>query len=337
MGFLVSPQAEPRSRDFSYGWASLGGLLGEAASLLLLRVLARRRAVPPGLVFPAIDGEGHLGTATYRQPVGSAEVEVLVLERALRTKEGVPVVGCPVLAVLQDEAVLGERGTERGWGLFGGAGGGTHEVPCLLRAAQPQPQPALPEQPLDWEEDAQLHSWFLDRKVRGGPWGWQDPHGGAHLVPLPCRRSCGRPTAAPRGSTPSWPPSWPISCRRCCSGSPPTPSPSPPPSSPPSPAGSPPAPASPPPAAPKPRLPRNKAVRAAPQPGLECFVGKPRHGGGWAGGCAAPGAVWGTLLPLRPHPRPSRDRAPPVPSPGPGTPSPCPLPQHQEAAGPRRT
>lgn len=69
-GFLVSPQAEPWSRDFSYGWASLGGLLGEAASLLLLRVLARRRAVPPGLVFPAIDGEGHLGTATYVSPPG---------------------------------------------------------------------------------------------------------------------------------------------------------------------------------------------------------------------------------------------------------------------------
>lgn len=64
-GSPVSPQAEPQSRDFSYGWASPGGLLGEAASLLLLRVLARRRAVPPGLVFPAIDGEGHLGTATY--------------------------------------------------------------------------------------------------------------------------------------------------------------------------------------------------------------------------------------------------------------------------------
>lgn len=71
MGFLVSPQGEPRSRDFSYGWASLGGLLGEAASLLLLRVLARRGAVPPpGLIFPTIDSEGHLGTATFVSPPG---------------------------------------------------------------------------------------------------------------------------------------------------------------------------------------------------------------------------------------------------------------------------
>lgn len=155
-------KAEPQSRDFSYGWASPGGLLGEAASLLLLRVLARRRAVPPGLVFPAIDGEGHLGTATYRalgvqrQPVGSAEAEVWVMERAVRAKEGVPVVwhssflpsgrlarqlqvGCPVLAVLQDASVLSER-------------------------AEDGPQPAFPKQPLDWEEDAQLCSWFLDRK-----------------------------------------------------------------------------------------------------------------------------------------------------------------------------
>lgn len=44
-------------------------------------------------------------------------------------------------------------------------------MPCLLRAAEPEPQPAFPKQPLDWEEDAQLRSWLLDRKVRGGPWG----------------------------------------------------------------------------------------------------------------------------------------------------------------------
>ncbi|NXL88441.1 CATIP protein, partial [Alectura lathami] len=58
-------EAEPQSQDFSYSWPSLEGLLGEAASLLLLRVLAHRRAVPPGLSFPAIDSEGQLCTASY--------------------------------------------------------------------------------------------------------------------------------------------------------------------------------------------------------------------------------------------------------------------------------
>ncbi|XP_040532557.1 ciliogenesis-associated TTC17-interacting protein isoform X1 [Gallus gallus] len=154
-------EAEPQHQVFSYGWASLEGLLGEAASLLLLRVLACRRAVPPSITFPAIDKEGHLCTTTYRslgvqqQPVGSTQVEVLVVERALHAAQGIPMVwyhsllpsghlarrvqvGCPVVAVLQDALALSSTGAE--------------------------PQPLFPKQLLDWEEDAQLCSWFLDRK-----------------------------------------------------------------------------------------------------------------------------------------------------------------------------
>lgn len=72
MSYGVSPQAEPQHQVFSYDWASLGALLGEAASLLLLRVLACRRAVPPGIIFPAIDKEGNLCTTTYVRPLEGA-------------------------------------------------------------------------------------------------------------------------------------------------------------------------------------------------------------------------------------------------------------------------
>ncbi|NXX18394.1 CATIP protein, partial [Podargus strigoides] len=58
-------KAEPQSWGFSYSRDELRGLLLEGASLLLLRVLACRQAVPPGLVFPAIDTEGHLCTSSY--------------------------------------------------------------------------------------------------------------------------------------------------------------------------------------------------------------------------------------------------------------------------------
>lgn len=61
----VSPQAEPQCWSFSYGRAKVRGLLPEGASLLLLRVLACRQAVPPDLVFPTIDSEGHLCTSSY--------------------------------------------------------------------------------------------------------------------------------------------------------------------------------------------------------------------------------------------------------------------------------
>uniref|UniRef100_A0A8D0FY98 Ciliogenesis-associated TTC17-interacting protein n=1 Tax=Strix occidentalis caurina TaxID=311401 RepID=A0A8D0FY98_STROC len=147
----VTPQLETlEQEDFSYGQAELQGLLPEGASLLLLRVLACRRAVPPDLVFPAIDTEGHLCTSSYRalgvqqQAVGSVEAEVFVIERAMHTVTGISTicsyprrhlaqlvqVGCPMLVLLQDES----------------------------------PRPPFPKQPLDWEEDLQLRSWFLDRK-----------------------------------------------------------------------------------------------------------------------------------------------------------------------------
>ncbi|NWR57356.1 CATIP protein, partial [Bucorvus abyssinicus] len=62
---LREGEAEPQCQIFSYSRAELRGLLLEGASLLLLRVLAWRRAVPPGLVFPAIDTEGYLCTVSY--------------------------------------------------------------------------------------------------------------------------------------------------------------------------------------------------------------------------------------------------------------------------------
>ncbi|KAM6348663.1 ciliogenesis-associated TTC17-interacting protein [Alca torda] len=159
---LREGEAEPQCWSFSYGRDELQGLMLEGASLLLLRVLACQWAVPPGLVFPTIDTEGHLCTSSYRalgtqqQAVGSAEAEVLMIERAMHAGAGISTiwhssflpsgrlarqvqVGSPMMVLLQDESVLGETGGV-------------------------EPRPPFPKQPLEWEEDIQLYSWFLDRK-----------------------------------------------------------------------------------------------------------------------------------------------------------------------------
>ncbi|KAK4817603.1 hypothetical protein QYF61_020269 [Mycteria americana] len=185
---LREGEAEQRCWSFSYGWAELRGLLLEGASLLLLRVLACRQAVPPGLIFLAIDTEGHLCTSSYRalgiqqQAVGLVEAEVFVIERAMLTGAGVSTiwqssflpsgrlaqrvqVGCPMLVVLQDESILTKTGGV-------------------------EPQPSFPKEPLDWEEDIQLFSWFLDRKVR---WGG---HGDIGL----CYSPAGSPLGYPGGT-----------------------------------------------------------------------------------------------------------------------------------------
>ncbi|NWH36953.1 CATIP protein, partial [Chloropsis hardwickii] len=62
---LQEGEAEPQCQSFSYGRARLRARLLEGASLLLLRVLARRQTVPPGLAFPAINAEGDLCTSSY--------------------------------------------------------------------------------------------------------------------------------------------------------------------------------------------------------------------------------------------------------------------------------
>ncbi|XP_071603818.1 ciliogenesis-associated TTC17-interacting protein [Heliangelus exortis] len=159
---LQEGEAEPQTRSFYYLRDELQGLMPEGASILLLRVLACQQAVPPGLVFPTIDTEGQLCTSSYhalgiqQQSVGSAESEVFVMERAVHARAGTSTiwhssflpngrlvrrvqVGSPMLVLLQNESAPGE----------------TSEV---------EPQPPSPKQPLDWEEDIQLYSWFLNRK-----------------------------------------------------------------------------------------------------------------------------------------------------------------------------
>ncbi|NWW99445.1 CATIP protein, partial [Caloenas nicobarica] len=62
---LQEGEGEPKCQSFSYSCDEVRGLLLEGASILLLRVLACRQAVPPGLTFLAIDTENHLCTSSY--------------------------------------------------------------------------------------------------------------------------------------------------------------------------------------------------------------------------------------------------------------------------------
>ncbi|XP_062434986.1 ciliogenesis-associated TTC17-interacting protein isoform X2 [Rhea pennata] len=159
---LWEGQTETLSERFCHSLATLRGLLAEGASLLALRVLARRRAVPPCLAFPTFDADGHLCASSYRalgvqqQPVGSEEAEVFVVERAVHSEAGIPAawhlsflrdghlarrvqVGCPVVLLLQ-------------------------RMPVHIETDEVEPQPVFPKEPLAWEADAQLYSCFLDRK-----------------------------------------------------------------------------------------------------------------------------------------------------------------------------
>uniref|UniRef100_A0A674I6I5 Ciliogenesis-associated TTC17-interacting protein n=1 Tax=Terrapene triunguis TaxID=2587831 RepID=A0A674I6I5_9SAUR len=157
---------EVQTQSVSYNCASLHGLISEAANLLVLRVLARRRAVPQNTTFLAFDTEARVCTSTYtamgfqKQLVGMTEVEVFVIERAVCPDEGIPMtwqfyflsdghlarrvqVGSPATMLLQ-------------------------QLPVLIDVDEVEPRPVFKKKPLDWEEDVQLYSQFLDRKVSWG-------------------------------------------------------------------------------------------------------------------------------------------------------------------------
>lgn len=83
-------------------------------------------------------------------------------------------IGSPVLMILQDESILSKSGTEQGRLVLPSTGSlcllsgiqGRTPCPAFLLPGKFEPQLPFPKEHLDWEEDIQLFSSFLDRKVR---------------------------------------------------------------------------------------------------------------------------------------------------------------------------
>ncbi|XP_016155191.1 PREDICTED: ciliogenesis-associated TTC17-interacting protein isoform X2 [Ficedula albicollis] len=138
---LQEGEAEPQCQSFSYSRARLQGVLLEGASLLLLRVLARRQTMPPDLVFPAIGTEGDLCTSSYRAVHTSTGASTVWHSSFLPNGRLAQLmqIGSPVLMLLQDESILSKSGKFK-------------------------PRLPFPKDHLDWEEDIELFSCFLDRK-----------------------------------------------------------------------------------------------------------------------------------------------------------------------------
>ncbi|XP_053125728.1 ciliogenesis-associated TTC17-interacting protein isoform X3 [Hemicordylus capensis] len=147
---------------FSYKCANLHGLVSECANFLLLRMMARKQTVPQDAIFLSFDNNHHIWTSTYnalgfqKQQVGKEEVDVFVIERAVHSVDDIPLiwqyyflsdghlsrrvqVGSPAIMVIL-------------------------KMPILIDTDEPDPRPVFDKILLDWEEDPELYSQFLDRK-----------------------------------------------------------------------------------------------------------------------------------------------------------------------------
>ncbi|XP_061465259.1 ciliogenesis-associated TTC17-interacting protein isoform X2 [Rhineura floridana] len=159
---VVERDEEIHVGTFSYKCAHLHGLVSDSANLLVLRLMARRQTVPQDAIFLSFDTDQHICTSTYsalgfqKQQVGNEEVDVFVIERAVHSMDEVPLswqfyflsdghlsrrvqVGSPATMVIL-------------------------QMPILIDTDEPDPRPVFKKIPLDWEEDVELYSKFLDRK-----------------------------------------------------------------------------------------------------------------------------------------------------------------------------
>ncbi|XP_064419958.1 ciliogenesis-associated TTC17-interacting protein [Latimeria chalumnae] len=162
---VVIEGGEKKKQSFSFEWSSLEGFVSEAANLLILRVLARRGAVPENMVFLSFDTETRIATSTYKelgqwsQTIGNEMVEMYGIERTVQSEHDDEVPTTWQCAFLCD----GHMATRVQVG-----------SPITMKMLQlPVPvepveeaaaKPTFEKKSLNWEEDLQLYSRYLDRK-----------------------------------------------------------------------------------------------------------------------------------------------------------------------------
>ncbi|XP_016052386.1 PREDICTED: ciliogenesis-associated TTC17-interacting protein [Miniopterus natalensis] len=157
-------EGEEMTTEVTYfPWDSIAGFISEAANLLLLRVMAWRQMVPSGARFLALDAEGKLCYSTY-QALGSQTIQVdrrqaqvFIVAQTTHSNEGIPV-SCQFY--LLSDGHLAKRiqvGSSSCCMIT--------KMPVLREEDEIEPPPVFEKKPLDWEEDLELYSRFLERKV----------------------------------------------------------------------------------------------------------------------------------------------------------------------------
>ncbi|XP_038045243.1 ciliogenesis-associated TTC17-interacting protein-like isoform X3 [Patiria miniata] len=145
----------------TYGLNSMKGFISEGSNLLLERVMAKK-GIPDNMCFLSFDSEANLCCATYKhleersQKVGDEEVIVTGIERTVQSSTDLPTTWQTYF--LQD-GHLGSRvqvGSPVTMRLL--------QLPAINLEDEKRQQHDVSRKPLNWEEDMQLYSKFLDKK-----------------------------------------------------------------------------------------------------------------------------------------------------------------------------
>ncbi|KAG8430604.1 hypothetical protein GDO86_020313 [Hymenochirus boettgeri] len=144
----------------SHSLNSLTGFISEAANFLVLRLLSRRKIVEP-LAFLTFDEETNLCISTYAnlgsrsQVIGKETVPVFGIEREICSADVPSTWQCFFLddGHLSSRVQVGSPVTIK-----------LTQMPILSEPDEKDPKPVFEKKPLDWKEDLQLQSEFMDRK-----------------------------------------------------------------------------------------------------------------------------------------------------------------------------
>ncbi|XP_077978507.1 ciliogenesis-associated TTC17-interacting protein-like [Glandiceps talaboti] len=145
----------------TYGMDVMQGFVSEASNLLLQRLMVNK-GVTEDVAFISFDSETNLCKATYRtleerkQTIGEREVHVAGIERTIHSTHDLPTSWQSYFLTdghLTSRVQVGSPVTMR-----------LLRVPSRLETEEDLQKPVFKKKPLNWEEDMQLYSKFLDRK-----------------------------------------------------------------------------------------------------------------------------------------------------------------------------
>ncbi|XP_072038474.1 ciliogenesis-associated TTC17-interacting protein-like [Amphiura filiformis] len=158
---VITQGEQVQRSDQTYSLESMKGFISEGSNLMLQRVMVRK-GIADNLTFLSFDPDAVLCKATYQpleerpQKVGENEVVVMGIERTVHSKSDMPTIWQTYFISdghLSSRVQIGSPVTMRLLRM----------PPTIFRDDKAEPT-KFPKKPLNWEEDMQLYSKFLDRK-----------------------------------------------------------------------------------------------------------------------------------------------------------------------------
>ncbi|XP_022109823.1 ciliogenesis-associated TTC17-interacting protein-like [Acanthaster planci] len=144
-----------------YSLDAMKGFISEGSNLMLERVMVKK-GIPGNMSFLSFDSEANLCCATYKpleerpQKVGDEEIRVTGVERTIQSSTDLPTTWQTYFLSdghLTSRVQVGSPVTMR-----------LLQLPAFVPEEKKRQQQSVPRKPLNWEEDMQLYSKFLDKK-----------------------------------------------------------------------------------------------------------------------------------------------------------------------------